>query len=144
MIAFTPGPPRKLMSEPSIPLGSTSAAGTWPSLTSVSASSRVSGCPAAGPVVRVRGVSVSTRSPESASSAFTSARDVSLPDSSTTATGTGLAPSMRLPPPPKMTAKIEKNMMGTTNASTCAARSRRSWRHELPIRSPIIRAAPFP
>jgi hypothetical protein len=51
---------------------------------------------------------------------------------------------MRLPPPPKMTAKMEKNAMGTTNARICAARSRRSCVHEFRTIRAIIRAAPSP
>jgi len=45
--------------------------------------------------------------------------------------------------PPKITAKMEKNAIGTTNAITCAARSRDRLVHETRVRMGIIRAAPF-
>jgi hypothetical protein len=133
------------MIEFSIPAGRTNATDTSPAFTQRSAISRVNGAPGSPPPRAAAGSLEMTRRLESASSAWISARLLSVFDSSTTTTGTRLVPVTRLPPPgppPKMTAKIEKKTSGTTNDSTWAARSRESWTQWFRTRWEIIRGAP--
>ena len=115
---FTPCPSNRII-EVSMPAGRMSAVGRSPAFTSSLARARVSsdcappeGAPAGTAVVINRRL-------ESASSAAISSLERAVFDSSTIATLTRLMVVIELPPlPPKITAKIEKNAIGTTNANT--------------------------